>query len=70
VIEQSIKDDDLKTCALASADIGNDEGHYYRNNPDKDFSHLKNYLHGVIHYMEMKLNFLDAQERGNRSKKS
>lgn len=70
VIEKYIKDDDLKTFALASAYIGNDEGHYYRNNPDKDFSHLKNYLHGVIHYMEMKLNFLDAQELVNRSKKS
>ncbi|HHT7813568.1 TPA: DUF4145 domain-containing protein [Streptococcus suis] len=70
VIEKYIKDDDLKTFALASAYIGNDEGHYYRNNPDKDFSHLKNYLHGVIHYMEMKLNFLDAQELVSRSKKS
>ncbi|MGC4431099.1 hypothetical protein ABWL48_13410, partial [Streptococcus suis] len=69
VIEKYIKDDDLKTFALASAYIGNDEGHYYRNNPDKDFSHLKNYLHGVIHYMEMKLNLLDAQELVNRSKK-
>ncbi len=37
VIEKYIKDDDLKTFALASAYIGNDEGHYYRNNPDKDF---------------------------------
>ena len=64
------KDEDLKTFALASAYIGNDEGHYYRNNPDKDFTDLKNYLHGVIHYMEMKLNFLDAQELVNRSKKS
>lgn len=70
VIETYIKDEDLKTFALASAYIGNDEGHYYRNNPDKDFTHLKNYLHGVIHYMEMKLNFLDAQELVNRSKKS
>ncbi|MFV8211988.1 hypothetical protein ACMZ62_07635 [Streptococcus pluranimalium] len=70
VIEKYINDEDLKTFALASAYIGNDEGHYYRNNPDKDFNHLKNYLHGVIHYMEMKLNFLDAQELVNRSKKS
>lgn len=70
VIENYIKDEDLKTFALASAYIGNDEGHYYRNNPDKDFTDLKNYLHGVIHYMEMKLNFLDAQELVNRSKKS
>ncbi|HEU9754647.1 TPA: DUF4145 domain-containing protein [Streptococcus pneumoniae] len=70
VIEKYIKDEDLKTFALASAYIGNDEGHYYRNNPDKGFTDLKNYLHGVIHYMEMKLNFLDAQELVNRSKKS
>lgn len=70
VIEKYIKDEDLKTFALASAYIGNDEGHYYRKNPDKDFKHLKNYLHGVIHYMEMKLNFLDAQELVDRSKKS
>lgn len=70
VIEKYIKDEDLKTFALASTYIGNDEGHYYRNNPDKDFTDLKNYLHGVIHYMEMKLNFLDAQELVNRSKKS
>ena len=70
VIEKYIKDEDLKTFALASAYIGNDEGHYYRNNPDKDFTDLKNYLHGVIHYMEMKLNFLDAQDLVNRSKKS
>lgn len=70
VIEKYIKDEDLKTFALASAYIGNDEGHYYRNNPDKDFTDLKKYLHGVIHYMEMKLNFLDARELVNRSKKS
>lgn len=70
VIEKYINDEDLKTFALASTYIGNDEGHYYRNNPDKDFNHLKNYLHGFIHYMEMKLNFLDAQELVNRSKKS
>lgn len=70
VIEKYIKDEDLKTFALASAYIGNDEGHYYRNNPDKDFTDLKNYLHGVIHYIEMKLNFLDAQELVNCSKKS
>ena len=70
VIEKYIKDEDLKTFALASAYIGNDEGHYYRKNPDKGFIDLKNYLHGVIHYIEMKLNFLDAQELVNRSKKS
>ncbi|HEM9634204.1 TPA: DUF4145 domain-containing protein [Streptococcus agalactiae] len=70
VIEKYIDDNDLKTLALASAYIGNDEGHYYRQNPDKDLKSLKNYLHGVIHYMEMKLNFLDAQELVNRSKKS
>ena len=70
VIEKYIKDEDLKTFALASAYIGNDEGHYYRNNPDKDFTDLKKYLHGAIRYIEMKLNFLDAQELVNRSKKS
>ena len=70
VIEKYIKDEDLKTFALASAYIGNDEGHYYRKNPDKNLADLKNYIHGVIYYLEMKLNFLDAQELVNRSKKS
>lgn len=70
VIEKYINDDDLKTFSLASAYIGNDEGHYFRNNPDKDFKDLKKYLHGVIHYIELKLSFLDAQKLVNRSKKS
>ncbi|MBF0778142.1 hypothetical protein [Streptococcus cuniculi] len=70
VIDKYINDDDLKTFALASAYIGNDEGHFYRKNPDKDFTHLKKYLHGVIYYMEKRLMFLDAQELVNRSKKS
>ena len=70
VIEDYIEDKELKTCALASAYIGNDEGHYYRKNPDKNLTDLKNYIHGVIYYLEMKLNFLDAQELVNRSKKS
>ncbi len=70
VIEKYIKDEDLKTFALGSAYVGNDEGHYYRKNPDKDFTHLKRYLHGVIYYLEKRLMFLDAQELVNRSKKS
>ncbi|MCW0988451.1 DUF4145 domain-containing protein [Streptococcus anginosus] len=70
VIENYINDEDLKTFALASAYIGNDEGHFYRKNPDKDFTHLKKYLHGVIYYLEKRLMFLDAQELVNRSKKS
>lgn len=70
VIEDYIEDEDLKTFALASTYIGNDEGHYYRKNPDKNLTDLKNYIHGVIYYLEMKLNFLDAQELVNRSKKS
>lgn len=70
VIEDYIEDKELKTCALASTYIGNDEGHYYRKNPDKNLADLKNYIHGVIYYLEMKLNFLDAQELVNRSKKS
>lgn len=70
VIEKYIDDNDLKTFALASAYIGNDEGHFYRKNPDKDFTHLKKYLHGVIYYLEKRLMFLDAQELVNRSMKS
>ena len=70
VIEKYIKDEDLKTFALASAYIGNDEGHYYRKNPDKNLADLKKYIHGVIYYLEKRLIFLDAQELVNRSKKS
>ncbi|MCO8199377.1 hypothetical protein NKE49_01025 [Streptococcus suis] len=70
VIENYIQDEDIRTFALGSAYVGNDEGHYYRRNPDKDFTHLKKYLHGVIYYLEKRLMFLDAQELVNRSKKS
>ena len=70
VIEKYIKDEDLKTFALGSAYVGNDEGHYYRKNPDKDLTHLKKYLHGFIYYMEKHLTLFDAQELVNRSKKS
>ena len=70
VIEEYINDEDLKTFALASTYIGNDEGHFYRKNPDKDLTHLKKYLHGFIYYMEKHLTLFDAQELVNRSKKS
>lgn len=70
VIEKYINDEDLKTFALASTYIGNDESHFYRKNPDKDFTDLKKYLHGVIYYLEKRLIFLDAQELVNRSKKA
>lgn len=70
VIEDYIEDKELKTCALASTYIGNDEGHYYRKNPDKNLADLKKYIHGVIYYLEKRLIFLDAQELVNRSKKS
>lgn len=70
VIEDYIEDEDLKTFALASTYIGNDEGHYYRKNPDKNLADLKKYIHGVIYYLEKRLIFLDAQELVNRSKKS
>lgn len=70
VIEDYIEDEDLKTFALASTYIGNDEGHYYRKNPDKNLVDLKKYIHGVIYYLEKRLIFLDAQELVNRSKKS
>lgn len=70
VIEKYIDDEDLKTVALASTYIGNDEGHYFRKNPDKDISDLKKYIHGFIYFLEKKLTFLDAQELVNRSLKS
>lgn len=70
VIDEYIDDEELKTVALASTYIGNDEGHYFRKNPDKDISDLKNYLHGFIFYLGKKLTFLDAQELVSRSKKS
>ena len=70
VIEEYINDEDLKTFALASTYIGNDEGHFYRKNPDKDLTHLKKYLHGFIYYMEKHLTLFDAQELVNRLKKS
>ncbi|MDS2363623.1 DUF4145 domain-containing protein [Streptococcus pneumoniae] len=70
LLKQVIEDEDLKTFALASTYIGNDEGHYYRKNPDKNLADLKKYIHGVIYYLEKRLIFLDAQELVNRSTKS
>ena len=70
VIETYIKDENLKTFALATAYIGNDEIHYTRRHNDKDLQDLKKYLKGVIHYIEMQLQFLDAHELVNRPKKS
>ncbi|MEX2784481.1 hypothetical protein AB3331_04755 [Streptococcus sp. H49] len=70
VIETYVDYEDLKTFSLASAYVGNDESHYFRKHSDKDLQHLKKYLHGFLYYMEMKLNFLDAQEFVNRSKKA
>lgn len=70
VINEYIDDNDLKTLALASTYIGNDEGHFYRKNPDKDLTHLKSYLRGFIFYLEKQLTLFDAQELVNRSKKS
>lgn len=70
VIDDYIDDQSLKTFATASAFVGNDETHYTRKHIDKDLESLKKYLHGFLHYMDLKLNFLDAQELVNRSKKS
>lgn len=70
VIVKYIDDNDLNTIALASTYIGNDEGHYFRKNPDKDIKDLKNYLHAVIFFIEKKLTLFDAQELVDRSKKS
>lgn len=70
VIDNYIDDQSLKTFATASVFVGNDETHYTRKHIDKDLESLKKYLHGFLHYMDLKLNFLDAQELVNRSKKS
>ena len=70
VIDTYIDDNNLKTFATASNYIGNDETHYTRKHSDKDLESLKKYLHGFLHYMDLKLSFLDAQELVNRSKKS
>jgi hypothetical protein len=70
VIDTYIDDENLKTFATASTYIGNDETHYTRKHSDKDLASLKKYLHGFLHYMDLKLSFLDAQELVNRSKKS
>lgn len=70
VIDTYIKDDTLQTFATASTFIGNDETHYVRKHSDKDLQDLKRYLHGFLHYIEMQLNFFDAQELVNRPKKS
>ena len=66
VIDTYIEDENLKTFALATAYIGNDETHYTRRHNDKDLQDLKKYLKGVIHYIEMQLQFLDAQDLVNR----
>lgn len=68
VIDSYIDDETLKTFATASAFIGNDETHYTRRHSDKDIRNLKKYLHGFLHYMDLKLSFLDAQELVNRQK--
>lgn len=70
VIDNYIDDQSLKTFATATAFVGNDETHYTRKHSDKDLESLKKYLHGFLHYMDLKLSFLDAQELVNRSKKS
>ncbi|PHV57686.1 hypothetical protein CS009_04955 [Streptococcus macedonicus] len=70
VIDKYIKDDTLQTFATASTFIGNDETHYVRKHSDKDLQDLRRYLHGFLHFIEMQLNFLDAQELVNRPKKS
>ena len=69
VIDTYIDDETLKTFATASTYIGNDETHYSRKHSDKDLESLKKYLHGFLHYMDLKLSFLDAQELVSRSKK-
>ena len=66
VIDTYIKDKNLNTFALATAYIGNDETHYTRRHNDKDLQDLKKYLKGVIHYIEMQLQFLDAHDLVNR----
>lgn len=68
VIDTYIDDETLKTFATASTYIGNDETHYSRKHSDKDLESLKKYLHGFLHYMDLKLSFLDAQELVNRAK--
>lgn len=62
VITEYVDDENLKTFALATTYLGNDETHYIRKHNDKDLKDLKKFLHGFLYYLEMKLNFLDAQD--------
>lgn len=66
MIDIYIKDENLKTFALATAYIGNDKTHYTIWHNDKDLQDLKEYLKSAIHYIEMQPKFLDAHDLVNR----
>ena len=65
-----IPDDRIKKVAQASSWIGNDETHYFRQNPDYDIEDLKAWLGVFINYVEMSSRIDEAQELvGHRQSK-
>lgn len=68
-IDQFLENGKLKTLALASAWIGNDEAHYKRKHADKDVISLKKYIEAFVHFLEFELTFEEATELVNRPKR-
>ncbi|WP_159635113.1 DUF4145 domain-containing protein [Erysipelothrix anatis] len=67
-IDEFLENKKLKTLALASAWIGNDEAHYIRKHADKDTQSLKKYISAFVHFLEYELSFEEANELVNRPK--
>ena len=61
-INKYIDEPRIKATALASAWIGNDETHYLKKYEDKTLTDLKDFIEGVVYYIEMDSRFRQSKD--------
>lgn len=61
-IQDHIEHSRIKTLAVASSWIGNDETHYIRKNDDYGVDHLKAFISAIVTYIDSELSFIDAEK--------
>lgn len=67
---KKIPEEDIRDLALASAWIGNDETHYYRQNPEYGIKDIKEWIQAMVSYIEMKASVNRAHDLVKKPKPS
>lgn len=64
---KKLPEESIRELALASAWIGNDETHYYRQNPEFQVADIKEWIRAMINYIEMKASIKRAHNLVNKN---